>query len=493
MEPMSRRNFLKTAGVGAGLMVATTWSPFSYAANDQVRVGAIGTGGQGCFHLREGIGRATNLYLVAVCDIYEPHLEGGWREGGGPARENLEPSKRLKKYMEYPEMLAKEDLDAVVISTPLNTHHQITMDCLDADKYVFCEKTLCYTIEQCRDVVFKSHEKGKFVQVGHQRRYNPRYNHAVKMAREENILGRINHIDAQWHRNNDWRRPVSDRPLTEVEKKYIKTDLERHINWRLYWETSDGLMTELGAHQFDVASWFLDAMPTKVVGYGGIDYWRDGREVFDNVNAILEYEVTPANRGYKAIEPRTQYQRDFPGESGGPACNDPYKVTVCYSSITANANKGCAEFIQGDQGTFELTEADCKYYKEPTATVKWVDAARRDAADANAVIITSGGTVGLSNKAQKDAEHIIINMDKTPDQIQFESMAEDIRTGGTPKANVMVGLRSAICALASTIAIREQREVKIDPAWYSFPFETPDPSVYSEYGQVTTKPATEEA
>ncbi len=476
---ISRRNFLKTAGIGAGLMAATTWSPFSYAANDQVRIAKIGTGGQGSFHLREGIGRAKNMYLVAVCDIYEPHLEGGWVQGGGPAREGGKPEERLRKYMDYKEMLEKEQLDAVAISTPLNTHHQITMDALDADKYVFCEKTLCYTIEQCRDVVIKSHEKGKFVQVGHQRRYNPRYNHAMKLAREEKVLGRINHFDVQWHRNNDWRRPVPQRPLTEAEKRFIKTDMEHHINWRLYWDTSDGLMTELGAHQFDIANWFLDAMPTRVMGSGGLDYWRDGREVFDHVNAILEYEIGPENRGYMAIEPKTEQQKNYAGPKA--LYNDPYKVVVCCSYITANANKGAAEFIQGDQGTFEMTEIDCKFYKEANSNVKWADKGRKDEADANAVLITSGGTVGLSNKAQKNAEHIIINMDKTPDQIQFESMAEDIRNGGTPKANVMVGLRSAICALAATDAILEGREVRIDPAWYTFDFPTPDPSMYSEY------------
>ncbi len=478
---MTRRNFLKTAGVGAGLMVATTWSPFSYAQNDQVRVASIGTGGQGSFHLREGMARAQDLYTVAVCDVYEPHLEGGWIAGGGPQREAGPAEQRLRKYMDYREMLEKEQLDGVVISTPLSTHHAITMDCLDAGMYVFCEKTLCYTIEECRDVIIKAHEVGRFVQVGHQRRYNPRYNHALKLAREEKVLGRINHIDAQWHRNNDWRRPVpANRGLTEKEKQFIKTDLEHHINWRLYWETSDGLMTELGAHQFDVANWFLDAMPTKVSCYGGVDYWRDGREVFDHVNAILEYEVGPQNRGYMPIEPKTEYQAKYAGP--GPTYNDPYKVVVCYSSITANANKGASELIQGDQGTFELTEADCKFYKEPTATVKWADQGRKDEADANAIIITAGGTLTLSNKAQRDAEHIIINTDKTPDQIQFEGFARDIRTGGTPKANAMVGLRSAICALAATQAIRTGGEFKIDPAWYTFDFETPDPSVYSEDG-----------
>lgn len=461
-EGITRRNFMKTAGATAGVAVATGYSPFSYAANEKVRVASIGTGGMGSQHLRDGLGRAHNIKIVAVCDVYIPHLAGGYKNAGGGD---------VKMYMDYREMLDKEELDAVVIATPLHTHYAITMDCLDAGKYCFTEKTMCHEIECCRDVVIKAREVGRFVQVGHQRRYNPTYNHAIKLAHDEGVLGRINHIDAQWHRNNAWRRPVSKRPLTAEEKKYIK-DLERHINWRLYNESSGGLMTELATHQLDIANWFLDAMPTRVFGYGGIDYWRDGRDVFDNVNLVYEYEITPENRGFREIEPRIEAQRDY------GRCNEPYKVRVCYSSICGNAVKGATELIQGDQGSFELTELGSLFYTEAYSKVKWADKAQRDEASENAIIITSGGTLSLSNQKRKDAKPVVVETDKTVDQIQMEAFARDIQEGGTPKANVMVGLRTAVCGLAGLKALREQCEVTIDPAWYTFDFDTPDPSMY---------------
>jgi len=80
--------------------------------------------------------------------------------------------------------------------------------------------------------------RGFWLQVGHQRRYNPKYNKVLWLTREQGLLGRMNHITAQWHRNNDWRRPVDPNyVLSEEEKQYIK-DLERHINWRLYTASS---------------------------------------------------------------------------------------------------------------------------------------------------------------------------------------------------------------------------------------------------------------
>jgi predicted dehydrogenase len=464
-QGFSRRDFMKAAGATtAGVLIATGFSPLSYAENEKVTVASIGTGGQGSFHLRDGLGRAADIKILAVCDVYKPHLEGGWNNAGG---------RDVKKYMDYREMLDKEkDLDAVVISTPLATHHAITMDCLDAGKYCFTEKTLCYTIEECRDLVKKAHEKGLFVQVGHQRRYNPIYNKAIKLAWEEGVLGRINHIECQWHRNNDWRRPVDPNYVLSPEEKKWIPDLERHLNWRLYRDLSYGLMTELATHQLDIATWFLDAMPKRVYGYGGIDYWRDGREVYDNVSLVYEYEITEKSRGYRKVPQRNKYQKM-------DEVNAPYDVRVMYSSICANAKKGCSESILGDDGGFEMTEAGSLFYPEATSKVAWVEKGRRDASEENAIIITSGGTLTLSNKARKDAKPVLVNTDKSVDQLQFEAFTNDIKTKGTPKANILVGLKSAVCGLAGVQAMHEQRVIEIDPAWWAFDFETPDSGMYS--------------
>lgn len=461
---VSRRGFMKAASATAGVMVATHFSPLSYAQNEKVAIASIGTGGQGSFHLRDGLSRAHNIQIVAVCDVYKPHLEGGWQNAGGGD---------VKKYMDYREMLDKEkDLQGVIISTPLHTHYPITMDCLDAGKCCFTEKTMCFTIEQCRDVVKKAHEKARFVQVGHQRRYNPIYNKAIHLAWNEGVLGRITHIDCQWHRNNDWRRPVDPNyVLSDEEKRWIP-DLEHHLNWRLFNASSGGLMTELATHQLDIANWFLDAMPTRVYGRGGIDYWRDGREVYDNVNLTYEYDITEKSRGFRKIEARNKYQN-------AEELAKPYKVRVMYSSICANAKKGCSEQVLGDNGAFEMTEAGSLFYPEATSTVEWAQKGRRDASQENATVITSGGTLTLSNKARKDAKPVLVDTDKSVDQLQFEAFASDIVNGGTPKANVMVGLKTAICGLVGLQAMREEREIVLDPAWWTFDFETPDSNVVS--------------
>lgn len=464
MSEVTRRNFMKTAGATASVMAATGFSPFSYAANEKVRIGSIGVGPQGRKHIQQGLTMARNIKHVAVCDIQKFNLNLGWSEAGGDVN--------MPKYTDYREMLDKEELDAVVIATPLATHYGIVMDCLDAGKYVFCEKTLTYDIEHARDIVKKCNETGLFLQVGHQRRYNPQYNHALNMAISENALGRIYHIDAQWHRNNEWRRDVSNYPALDSEELQYIPDLEKHVNWRLYQETSGGLMTELATHSLDVVNWVLDANPTRVVGYGGIDYWRDGRDVFDNINVIYEYDITPESRAYKPIKGRNAGQVD------NPNLNDPYTVRVVYSSITANAKRGASELIKGDQGAFELTEGRCLFYQEPTSEVLWADRGRRDPED-NAIVIQAGSTLALSNTKLGKGKGLAVNVEKDPFLIQMEQFATDVQTNGMPKANQMVAFKSAVTALTGMKAMRERREVIIDPAVYDFDFETPDSSVIS--------------
>src|SRR5690606_24642857 len=95
------------------------------------------------------------------------------------------------------------------------------------------EKSACASVVEAWGIVQRCHETGLFVQVGRQRRYAPAYNLAMSMARN-GLLGRINHVDMQWHRNHYWRRPVDlSYPLNDIEKTFIK-DIELHLNSRLY-------------------------------------------------------------------------------------------------------------------------------------------------------------------------------------------------------------------------------------------------------------------
>jgi len=497
MNEVTRRNFIKAAGATAGVAIATGYNPLSYAQNEKVRAGCIGTGGQGSFHLGDGIWGTDDIEVVAVADVYEPHQKAGVLQGwvanaqvrvvGAPTEEQKQKLGSVTKptpYYDYKEMIANEQLDAVIVATGLTEHYEPTMYALDQGLYVFCEKTMCFEIEHARDIVKKAHEKGLFVQVGHQRRYNPNYNLAMKRFREEGWLGRVNHMEMQWHRNAAGRRVVdNDYPFNEMEKKFIKTDLEHHLNWRLYEEYSGGLFTELLTHSVDIANWFAGTLPSRVYSTAGTDYWRDGRTVADNIAVMYDYDVSRSDGTFINIDGRNDYQDVF-------QINKPYTVRCFYSSILANAKRGASETFMGDKASIELTEADgCWFTQEDWATpLTEEQKAERQAildafaeetkgmstADREAYKISSGLSRKLSNAANEGAKKFAaVGSEETADVHQFRAFAHHIKNGGTPRTNEMVGLGATIVSVAARIASKTGGVVEIDPEWSKFDFDAP--------------------
>jgi len=478
---VSRRSFMKAAGATAGFAIAAGYSPLSYAQNEKVSVGCIGTGGQGTFHIRDGLLGTNEIQITAVCDVYEPAQSAAQKHAYTSNAGLLLKTKeeyteeeiaRIKAaykpnaYYDYKEMLKKENLDAVVISTPLKTHFPITMDCLDAGKYVFCEKTLVDTIDDGRALITKCHELNRWVQVGHQRRYNPKYNMAMGQVYNKGVIGRVTHLTAQWHRNHYWRRVLPpDYKLNDIEKQYI-TDLEKHLNWRIYQEYSSGLFTELATHQTDVANWFMKKLPTRVHTFAGLDYWRDGRTVDDNILLSYEYEQKPGDPGFIPIDARSTFQKLN-------QINRAYTVRFSYSSILSNAKRGASELIQGDKGSFELTEQKCHLFGEDVV----VQSVKQLTAAEIAEKIANGESLEISNAALLEGVELLGDITlETPDVLQFRAFADCIKNGDVPRSNQMVGFTTAITAIAAVQSRDEDRVVKIDPAWYTFDF--PVPSFY---------------
>ena len=166
-----------------------------------------------------------------------------------------------------------------------------------------------------------------------------------------------------------------------------------------------------------------------------------------------------------------------------------------YTSTTATGKRGASELIQGDRGSFELTEKDCFIFGEPAIKLEEEQKKKAMSAKKAAEEVTSGKSLGLPNEAYKNGYPIEVFNDKSVDQLQFEGFANDVVNGGTPKANQMVGLYAAISGLAGLKAIRDGGTVvEIDPAWYAFDFETPDPYRFENWeGPDTPGPQPEQA
>jgi predicted dehydrogenase len=268
---MERRIFIKDTGLLAGglLMGKTLNKLFNSDGTEIIKVGVIGCGdrGKGLIHVLNIL--PERFKVTAICDVLDFRLT---------ETQKLNKAGDWKTYTDYRQLLDNKDVDAVIVSVPLNMHYPIAVDVLKADKHLYLEKTMTYNIEQALNLVklVKSRPGKQVVQVGHQYRYSPLY-YRVKDMIAKGYLGKVSQIDCRWDRNANWRRPVPD------------ASLERKINWRMYKEYSGGLVAELLSHQIDFINWAFDTHPEEFFATGGIDVFKDGRETYDNVQVLLRY------------------------------------------------------------------------------------------------------------------------------------------------------------------------------------------------------------
>ena len=333
---VNRRTFL-AGGAAAGAGLALSGASLAQASPGDVpggtvaakpaglNVAVIGTGTQGRVLLANCM-KIPGLSFKAVCDIW--------------AYSQKYASRRLKKrghdvnvYADYKEMLAKEkQLDAVIVATPDWMHAEHTIACLKAGKHVYCEKEMSNDIEKARSMVVAAKETGKLLQIGHQRRSNPRYIHALeKVINEAKLLGRITHATGQWNRaaRPDLGWPKKDEVDAATLKRFGYKDMHQFRNWRWYKKYGGGPIVDLGSHQIDVFSWFLGTNPKNVMASGGLDYYKN-HEWPDNVMAIFEYAT------------------------------DQGTVRAYYQVLTTSSARGYLEGFLGDAATLQISESPSK-------------------------------------------------------------------------------------------------------------------------------------
>jgi predicted dehydrogenase len=447
-EPdVTRRDFLKTAALVAATTLPAAGAPAILAApvvSNPVRYGSIGTGTRGN-ELLKALTTIPEGTCVATCDIYPPNLKKGVETiGGNP-----------QTYTNYQALLDRKDIDAVIIAVPLFLHTRVLLDSLDAGKHVFVEKSMFFKEEESVPIrkAVKEHPK-QAVQVGLQRRSSVLYRIAMHMIRK-GALGNLTFFRAQWHRNSNWRRPVPvptlarqvdwssfDKEFTHSDDEYSK--LDRLVNWRMYRAYSGGLMAELGSHQIDVVNWALGAEPISVIGTGGINHWKDGRETNDNVQAIFEY---------------------------------PGGQKLLYSSILCNQHLDFNEQIMGDAGTLVITIGKGMYYREHVAKISavattenwWAGATVSKRAREEGVPIypdQENLESGFVDRELREAKHWLASIGiydyeepHDPNWSELSNFFAGIREGKPIAAPLEVGMADALAVIYANRAIDSGQKV----------------------------------
>jgi predicted dehydrogenase len=399
---MKRRDFVKASAMATGSVafgveaMAQNLTRRRVSPSDQINVGVIGVGSRGQYMAQLFL-RNPDIRIAALCDVYEPRFAQG-REITG---------EDTPAFLDYREMLdSVNDLDAVIVASPLSFHGEHMVASLERGLHVYGEKALAYTVEECNSIVRAAEESGRHFQTGLQYRYAPWYRQAIERIREGEI-GQVTHVYGYWHRNYNWRRPVPD------------PSLERLINWRLYREYSGGLLAELGSHQIDVANWIFGGTPERVIGRGSVAFYPDGRETYDNVHAVFTY----------------------PG--GG---------THVFSSIIGNHKVGYQVNIYGTGGTIELTLEDGTFYFEP---------ARANSAVPQELIergIHTSATLATRGDMPYRGAGLPIEVPESeagnPNFLAVASFVESLRRGTRPFSDERVGWSSGVAVALGNEAIR---------------------------------------
>lgn len=198
------------------------------------------------------------------------------------------------------------------------------------------------THEGAVSMVRTAAETGKLLQIGHQRRSNPRYLYVKeKLLDAHKLCGRITNINGQWNRavSEDLGVPRRTEIDDEILKKWGYKSMHQFRNWRWFKGLGGGPISDLGAHQIDIYSWFLGANPKAVTASGGVDYYTS-HEWHDNVMAIYEYDTAsgPVRAFYQVLTTTSAgggYFEYFMGTEGAIKMSENPKYTTVFREARA--------------------------------------------------------------------------------------------------------------------------------------------------------------
>ncbi len=285
MNPLaSRRSFLKAAlaaGAAPLILPGRIWAAET-KPNDRIALGVIGVGKQAHWHLEGFLGKP-QTQIVAVCDVDTTRRNDGKRivEEGYTKKGATDP--KCDTYTDFRELLARKDIDAVVVVTPDHWHAPIAIAACNAGKDIYCEKPLTNTVHEAQAVIAAARKNNRVFQVGSQQRSSREFRVACELVRN-GVIGKLSKVMAGFggpgrpcdlpeeplEPGLDWNMWLGPAPLRPYNSILSPRGVHTHFPaWRDYWEYGGGFVTDWGAHHVDIAQWGLgvdaDSGPVEVI------------------------------------------------------------------------------------------------------------------------------------------------------------------------------------------------------------------------------------
>ncbi len=421
MSEPSRRDFVKSTSAALAPAVLSAQN-----VNSELQLAWIGTGGRG-YYLLERLykGNAKPFKVVATCDTYDGNL------ARGKDRIQTMGGNTPMATKDYREILADKSVDAVVIATPEHLHYPMAIAALKANKHIYLEKPLAHTIDEGAEIVKLAEKTGRVVQVGTQNRSNTLYQKAKEMV-AKGMIGDVHYVRAFWYRNSlpdnpawrytipadaneqntDWAKFLGGAPKRPFHKG-------RYYQWRLYWDYSGGISTDLLVHQTDITNFVCGkTTPVSCMASGGIYRWTDpadDREVPDTFSALYEY---------------------------------PDKFHINYSCYFGNVKYGYGEQFMGNEGTIEVLNRQILTFTPETF----------------------GGKPPAHVAARKEERIELPGNDNLAVEAHIKNWLAAIRGQEKLIAPVQVGQQAAISGHLATLSFRNNKKVLWDDKTQKYRF-----------------------
>ncbi len=402
----TRRDFVvQTAGALSVMALMPQFLPIAHASAEPLGVALIGAGRQGRAILGE-LQKMESVKILGICDSEESRMTSGVRRVHG-----------AEGFTDHKAMLEKlSGLKAVIIATPTHLHRQIVVDCLAAGKHVYLEMPMAHTVEDCRAIAEAAAKSSALVfHSGLEGRSNPIYKLARTFFRSDAVRDVVA-VEAQHYQKTSWKFPASD-PARE-----------KAVNWRLDPEVSLGLAGEMGVHQFDVAFWYLDRLPTAVSGGGAIRLHNDGRTMADTIHCGLRFE------------------------NG---------VHMNYAASLANSFEGRHETLRGSNAAIKLAWSAGWMFKEADApTQGWeVYANKQVFHNEDGITLIADATKLASQGKLKEG----VGLPHPSLYYALGDFVASVSDGKPSVCDAAAGARASIVAILAAQAVVKDAEVKIDP------------------------------
>lgn len=346
----SRRTFLKFSAAATALSLPAISYGRIIGSNERLNVGVIGLNGRGRDHFR-----GLNKYVTAFCDCDKKVLE----KRAAEFKEKY--GKEVKQFVDYRELVARDDIDAVSIATPNHTHSIIGIDAAKNGKDVYVEKPVSHNVWEGRQLANAARKYDRIIQCGTQSRSSPSLKRAVKFVRDGNLgeikyavgtcykprksIGKLNApLDIESHIDYDlWCGPAEKRKL-------YRPNL--HYDWHWDFNTGNGDMGNQGIHQMDIARWFLGetTISPRVISIGDRVGYDDAGDTPNSQTVLHAYEKAPLIFETRGLPKAKQFQDNRWGSSMDNyrgsrigvivQCEGGYVVIPSYTAATAFDSDG---------------------------------------------------------------------------------------------------------------------------------------------------------